>query len=163
MIKKKYFIIILILFLLPVSTVFAKNKQTVGALENIYVKEAKLNFLARIDTGAKMTSINAQNIKIENPSKKKKENIGKTISFDTINAKGEKSHIVTKIVGIKKVRNAQGVEIRYMVPLTLVWKNSEKVVKVNLRDRSKMTYKLLIGRDWLIGDFVVDVEVNQGD
>jgi len=60
------------------------------------------------------------------------------------------------------VRNAQGVETRYQIPLTLRWHGIDKLIRVNLRDRSAMTYKLLIGRDWLMGDFVVDVEVNKG-
>jgi hypothetical protein len=154
---------IIITFIFICSTIaIAKEKMTVGAVEKIYIPEVKLYFLARIDTGAKMTSINAQNIKIENPNKNKEENIGKKISFDVINEKNEQYKFVTNIVGIKQVRNAQGVETRYMVPLTLRWKDFEKKINVNLRDRTKMTYKLLIGRDWLMDDFVVDVSVNKG-
>ncbi|RLB68816.1 MAG: hypothetical protein DRH04_06330 [Deltaproteobacteria bacterium] len=139
-----------------------KAKKTVGATEIIHVVEAKLDFKARIDTGARTTSINAQNIRIENPSPNKKENVGKKISLDVVNGKKEKRHLETTIVGALEVRNAQGVETRYMIPLTLRWRGIDKTIKVNLRDRSAMTYKLLIGRDWLSGDFVVDVDVNKG-
>ena len=31
---------------------------------------------------------------------------------------------------------------------------------MNLRDRSPLRYKLLIGRDWIRGDFLVDVDRN---
>jgi len=140
----------------------AREKLTVGATEVIHVADADLDFVARIDTGARTTSINAQNIKIENPAADKKDNVGKTITLEVINAKGEKRRIKSKVVKVLEVRNAQGTELRYMIPLTLRWHGIDKLIRVNLRDRSAMTYKLLIGRDWLKGDFIVDVEKNPG-
>ncbi|NPA25255.1 MAG: hypothetical protein GXO34_05470 [Deltaproteobacteria bacterium] len=168
-IRKRFFIIAIMfgaaLLLNQPGSVEAgklKHKKTVGATEVIHVVEADLDFVARIDTGARTTSINAQNIRIENPAPVKKENIGKRISLDVINAKGEKRHLETTIVDALQVRNAQGVETRYMIPLTLRWQGISKKIKVNLRNREAMTYKLLIGRDWLSGDFVVDVDINKG-
>jgi hypothetical protein len=137
-------------------------KKVVGATEVIHVVDVDLDFVARIDTGARTTSINAQEIKIDHPAAKKKDNIGKKISVLLVNGKGEKRRLETVIVDALQVRNAQGVETRYMIPLTLRWQGIEKVIKVNLRDRRAMTYKLLIGRDWLSGDFVVDVDRNPG-
>ncbi len=139
-----------------------EGKNVVGATETIRVLEADLDFVARIDTGARTTSINAQNIVIENPAADKKANVGKKISLEVVNAKGEKRRLQSRIVKVLQVRNAQGTELRYMIPLTLRWHGIDKRIAVNLRDRSKMTYKLLIGRDWLKGDFVVDVEKNPG-
>ena len=37
----------------------------------------------------------------------------------------------------------------------------ETRILANLRDRSKMRYKLLMGRDWLSQDFLVDVDINE--
>ncbi len=140
----------------------ADKKLTVGATEVIRVVDADLDFVARIDTGARTTSINAQNIEIQNPAADKRDNVGKTITLDVVNAKGEKRRIKSEIVKVLEVRNAQGTELRYMIPLTLRWHGIDKLIRVNLRDRSAMTYKLLIGRDWLKGDFVVDVGKNPG-
>jgi len=168
---KKFTFWKLLLLILPILLLTAPRwaesrpvnaKKTVGATEVIRVVEANLDFKARIDTGARTTSINAQNIRVENPSPNKKENIGKKISLDVVNGRKERRHLETTIVGALEVRNAQGVETRYQIPLTLDWQGIDKTIKVNLRDRSAMTYKLLIGRDWLSGDFVVDVEVNKG-
>ena len=136
-------------------------KVTVGATEIIHVVDVHMDFLTRIDTGARTTSIHALDIKIENPSVKKKSNIGKKISLTLVNGKGEKKRLRTTIVDALEVRNAQGVEVRYMIPLTLRWHGIDKTIKVNLRDRSAMTYKLLIGRDWLSKDFIVDVDINK--
>ncbi len=137
------------------------TKITVGATEIIHVVEADLDFLTRIDTGARTTSIHALEIEIENPAKQKKANVGKKISLTLINGKGEKKRLQTTIIDALQVRNAQGVEVRYMIPLTLRWQGIDKTINVNLRNRSAMTYKLLIGRDWLSQDFIVDVDINK--
>ncbi len=137
-------------------------KKTVGATEIIRIVETGLDFNTRIDTGARTTSVHALEIEIENPATEKKANIGKKISLTLVNEKGEKKRLTTKIVDALEVRNAQGVEVRYMIPLTLRLQGSDKTINVNLRDRSAMTYKLLIGRDWLSRDFIVDVDKNKG-
>jgi len=137
------------------------TKVTVGATEIIHVVEADMDFVTRIDTGARTTSVHALDIKIEDPAPKKKDNIGKKIALTLINGKGEKKRLQTTIVDALQVRNAQGVEVRYMIPLTLRWQGIDKTINVNLRNRSAMTYKLLIGRDWLSKDFIVDVDINK--
>jgi hypothetical protein len=45
-----------------------------------------------------------------------------------------------------------------MVRLALQWKDFSKEVLVTLNDRTDMTYPLLIGRNFLQGDFLVDVD-----
>ena len=47
---------------------------------------------------------------------------------------------------------------RYKVRLTLKWNDFEKEVVVTLNDRTDMEFPLLIGRNFLRGDFLVDVE-----
>jgi hypothetical protein len=49
------------------------------------------------------------------------------------------------------------------VPLTLRWKGVEKTVSVTLNDRNGMEYPLLLGRNFLRGDFVVDVDIDHDD
>ncbi len=153
--------LILCLAILAASPVLASAKQVVGATEIIHVQEAGLDFKARIDTGARTTSIHVPWFSIARPARDAKKNIGKKITLEVENAKGERRRIESTIAGVREVRNAQGVETRYVVPLTLVWHGRAKTVEVNLRDRAAMTYKLLIGRDWLRGDYVVDVEKNR--
>ena len=136
-----------------------EDKILIGSVENIGVAELGLNYDARIDTGATTSSLHAVDIYIEDESLNPKANIGKTISFTTINQEDDVVELITSITGIKEVRNSQGVETRYMVNLTLELNGEGKELQVNLRDRSEMTYKLLIGRDWLKGDYLVDVEI----
>jgi len=49
------------------------------------------------------------------------------------------------------------------VPLTFRWKSMEKEVLVTLSDRNHMEYPLLLGRNFLRGDFLVDVELDSDD
>ena len=154
------------------------EKQTVGAAEHVKVVEANLNFLTRIDTGAASTSLHAEDMRViggENidpadysEAEQKsvvrplmRKNIGKYLQFTTENEHGEKHQGKALITDVAAVRNSQGLEIRYKVALAIAWQGQAKTVDVNLRDRSKMHYKLLIGRNWLEGDYLVDVERNK--
>jgi len=138
------------------------HKQVIGATAVIQVEEVEIDFIARIDTGARTTSIHALNFNIANEAPTKEENIGKEISFDLFDAQGKATRLTATIKDVTKVRNAQGVEYRYQVPLTLKWKDDSRPLMVNLRDRSAMTYPLLIGRDYLRG-MLVDVDRDTGE
>jgi hypothetical protein len=147
----------LLTLLLTTSCVFIARKHIIGQTEMIVVVEMGLAFKARIDTGAKHTSIHATDINVESRSEVMAENIGKEITFKTINEKNESREIKTTIKEVASVKNSQGREFRYVIEMELAWKGVSKKVKVNLRNREKMTYKLLIGRNWLENDFIVDV------
>ena len=137
------------------------GKKIIGETAYINIGDKNFSCLARIDTGATSTSIHAVNIKIENESKIYKKNIGKTITFDTMNERGEKKTISTKIVDVDIIRNSQGKESRYCVKMKIGWQGFYKEIEVNLRDRSKMEYKVLIGRKFLSNDFLVDVSKSE--
>ena len=57
-------------------------------------------------------------------------------------------------------RNGE-VDKRYKVLLTLKWNDVDKEVLVTLNDRADMEYPLLIGRNFLRGDFLVDVAMKE--
>jgi hypothetical protein len=134
------------------------EKQIIGAVERLQIKDAGLDYLARIDTGARTTSLHAIDLEIEDDEGDYLKNVGKQATFTTINEQGKESILHKPISDITKVNNAQGIEYRYMVKMDIIWKEQRKRIDINLRDRSSMKYKLLIGRDWLSGDFLVDVE-----
>ncbi|WP_345841033.1 RimK/LysX family protein [Shewanella algae] len=145
-------------FMLLSTSVFAQEKTVIGQTEIMTVAEAGLSFEARIDTGAANTSMHAMDLKVIGGSAKKmQDNVGKMLSFTTENERGEKKQLKAKIVKTSTVSNSQGRETRYMVELNVAFGDHKRKVKVNLRDRSHMDYKLLIGRNWLSDDFLVDV------
>ncbi|AZQ10753.1 RimK/LysX family protein [Shewanella khirikhana] len=136
------------------------EKNVIGPRAPIHIVEADLTIDTRIDTGAVENSLHAVDLKIENENKTDMEaNVGKKISFTTANEKGESRRVHSRIVETSLIRNAQGSEIRYMVELTLGEPGKEFKVKVNLKDRTDMTHKLLIGRNWLQGHYLVDVSL----
>ena len=134
------------------------EKKLVGAVERIRVIATDMDFQARIDTGARTTSLHAVNVTVEEGEQDKQNNIGKFVTFKTINERGAEKELHMKISNVTQISNAQGIEYRYMVEMNLLWNGCQKQIDVNLRDRSSMQYKLLIGRDWLHGEFLVDVE-----
>jgi hypothetical protein len=138
--------------------VTAAEKAVIGPTAIMSVEETGLFYEARIDTGAGNTSLNAFDIEIEGGSAKNmQDNVGKTIWFSTQNAAGAQKRLSAKIVKTSKVSNSQGTETRYMVALVVGFDGKKRKVNVNLRDRSHMDYKLLIGRNWLKDQYIVDV------
>lgn len=130
-----------------------------GATESIRVMEAGLNFRAVIDTGAHGTSIHALDLRIEDPAPKMADNIGKVVSFRVANEAGVDKRVRAIIADLTPVRTSHGTEWRYEVPLRLRWQDVEREVWVSLRDRTPMSFKLLVGRDWIAG-FLVDIQRN---
>jgi hypothetical protein len=116
-----------------------------------------LKFHARIDTGAASCSIHVDELVIADRSSQPHENIGKPIRLLFKNVSRSK-WLDTVVVEYVRVRNSNGVEGRYKVPLTLRYGDCEKTVLVTLNNRQSMKYPLLIGRNFLRGEFVVDVE-----
>lgn len=124
------------------------SKIIIGQTAEVYVTEGKMNFLGRVDTGAATTSINAQDIEVE----------GDTVSFTMINQEGKTFRFKSPIEKESLVKNAEAQEKRYHIYLTLVYDKLSKKVLVNLNDRSTSNFKILLGRNWLSKDFLVDVD-----
>lgn len=153
--KTLRFLFLLLVSTFTVSCSHTPSKHIIGPVEIVQIQD--LSYRARIDTGADTTSLNAYNINVEDEEDNVNANIGKTLRFSTTNESGESQTIEAKIVKVNNVRSALGRESRYVVQLAIAWRDYVKTVEVNLRDRSKMQFALLIGRNWLKDAFVVDV------
>ncbi len=135
------------------------EKNIIGPIAPISIVETGLIYKTRIDSGAVENSLHAVDIKVEGGVKDMAQNVGKMLSFTTQNEKGESHRVHARIVETSLIRNAQGSEVRYMVELNVGEPGKEYKVKVNLKDRTKMTNKFLIGRNWLQGHYLVDVSL----
>jgi hypothetical protein len=89
--------------------------------------------------------------------------VGRNIHFRVINERGESARISSVIIEVVGVRQALGTELRYAVPLHLTWQGVRRELRVNLRDRSAIDHKLLVGRDWIGEGFLVDVKRNPAE
>lgn len=152
-------IFFLLILCLSGSQVHAERKTIIGQTAWINVEGIPFSYLARIDTGAKSSSIHATHIQISDKSPEYSQNIGKPIVFQTMNGEGKAQSVTAVISGVSAIRNSQGIEYRYVIKLPLSYKNVTKNVEVNLRNRSQMNYKFLIGRNFLSEDFLVDVDI----
>jgi hypothetical protein len=80
------------------------------------------------------------------------------VKFQSVDAEGKVVELVRKVGTTQKVSNTAGfVSRRYVIKEKLKIGGIEKEVLINLNDRTKMEYKFLIGRNVLLGRFIVDV------
>jgi hypothetical protein len=138
-----------------------KSKQIVGASAVLTEVNSGLSFPARIDTGAETCSLHVEKVEIQDKSSRRRDNIGKTVRI-LLKDKDGKSHwiesIVADAVRVKSSSLPTGdFDHRYKVRLTLELKGIRKEVLVTLNNRTDMEYPLLVGRNFLRDDFLVDV------
>ena len=141
-------VIVLIICASLQSPAVSSEKQLIGATAVVLIKEAGISFDSRVDTGAGTTSINAQNIKQSNG----------TVVYTIVNQSGQQARLSSKIIKQAVVKNAESSEKRMYVYLTLEYNGDIRTTLVNLNDRSNSSYKLLLGRNWLAGRYLVDVD-----
>lgn len=143
------------------DAVSSTPKQIIGATATFTETSTGIPFPARIDTGAKSCSLHVEQMEIKDESPKRLGNIGKTVRFLIKGENGKSEWIETAIAGAVRVKSSVfkhgEFDRRYKVRLTLRWNDFEKEVLVTLNDRTDMEYPLLIGRNYLRGDFLVDV------
>jgi hypothetical protein len=137
-------------------------KHIIGATDTFTETSTGIPFAARIDTGAKSCSLHVEKMEIKDEAPKRLANIGKTVRFLIKGEHGKSEWIETTIAGAVRVKSSVfkngEFDRRYKVRLTLRWNDFEKEVLVTLNDRADMEYPLLIGRNYLRGDFLVDVD-----
>jgi hypothetical protein len=133
------------------ETVHAKeNRQkiSVGVLENVVLLPWKIKMPARIDTGAATSSLDAREIKV----------LENQVEFK-LPPKYGGMKIVLPIVGWKTVRSAGAKGRRPIVEMELCIGPKKMQTLVNLNDRSQVRYPLIIGRNVLTDNFVVNCEL----
>ena len=148
------------------NDVSAKSTQrTIGATATLTELNSGFAFPARIDTGAETCSLHVEKIEIQDKTARRTKNVGKSVRFLLKGSDGKTQWvegIVADAVRVKSSSLKSGeVDHRYKVRLTLQWKDVRKEVLVTLNDRTSMEYPLLIGRNFLQGDFLVDVDLDK--
>jgi len=141
------------------------GKRIIGATAMLSEASTGFPFPARIDTGAETCSLHVEKLEIEDKTHSRVRNIGKTIRFLLKGSDGNTKWVEGVVADAVRVKSSSlkggGVDHRYKVRLTLQWKDVRKEVLVTLNDRTAMEYPVLSGRNFLQGDFVVDVDVDQ--
>jgi len=131
------------------------NLPVIGEVEDVVIHPLNLKFEARIDTGAKSTSIHAENIQlIEREGKR-------YVRFSLLDKETNTLVELERRFRRKVLIKQQGGnnESRYVVTLWLTLGKTKDEVEVNLTDRSDYDYKLLVGRNLLTDRAIVDVSL----
>ncbi len=132
--------------------------DALAAKEPVFIDEAALEFSARFDTGATISSINARDIEVVGGSgTPQRSDKGKRVRFTVENAAGQNARVEATVDQVRGIATADCRELRYHVYLTVVYGGASYRLLMNLNDRRDSKDKLLLGRNWLRHGFVVDV------
>lgn len=139
------------------------SKPVLGIVERVSIGKRAVDVPAKIDTGADSSAIWASNIRINKDG---------VLIFSLF---GEGSPYYTGKVfkrtdyTVAQVKSSNGAsEVRYRTKFSITIGGRRIRATFNLSDRSKNTYKILIGRRTVSGKFYVDVskgasELPKGD
>ncbi len=133
------------LFLLVAEKGNAGEKITVGEVEEVILLPWRVRLPARIDTGAATSSLDARDLKVKDNMaefKLPKKNGGLSLRLS--------------VIGWQDIRSADFTEKRPVVEITLCMGPKLIRTQVTLNDRSSVRYPLIIGRNVLKDNFVVD-------
>lgn len=152
--KTLYFLIatVGVISLVLVSPVAAQGKQVVGWLEKVRIYPGNLIIHAKLDTGAKNSSLNASHIT------EFTRNGEQWVRFNVIDRYGKTVTIERKINRTAKIkrRGGRAAQPRYSIHLGICLGDFYREAEVNLVDRSDFIYQMLIGRSFLADNFIID-------
>lgn len=122
-----------------------------GWVERAVLLPSRVPFLAKLDTGAKTTSINAQDVTLFEKEGRK------WVRFTVRNSKGDSTTFERPVVRTSRIRRTGvGVVTRPVVSLRICIGRFKTLAQVNLANRKNMRYQLLIGRRLMEGRILVD-------
>jgi len=144
--KNEGLIYILCMLYCLYSTPLFAQVRVVGWVEKVSLTDAHFPIMAKLDTGADSSSLNAIDAKIVDQGE------DKYIIFKMVNDRGNEITLERKIVRWAKIKNKFNVKKkRPVIMMKVCIANISRVVEVNLVDRSNYQYQMLIGRSYLIG------------
>lgn len=146
---RKYTLITL-LFTLFMSSSYA-NQANTGWVENVNIGNQNMPMIAKIDSGADNSSINAINPELY------KKNGKPWVRFALNNGSGQQATIDEPVLKTTRIKTKdKRLQERLVIELDVCLNNVRKRVPVNLVDRSNFKYPVLIGRSFLKSDFLID-------
>jgi hypothetical protein len=122
-----------------------KELVTIGEVEEVVLLPWGIKLLARIDTGAATSSLDARDLKVT-----------KNVAEFKLPEKYGDLQLKLPILEWRGIRSADAREQRPVVEITLCMGPRKIRAQVTLNDRSGVRYPLVIGRNVLRKNFVVD-------
>jgi len=129
----------------------AKERQIIGYIEKVRVFPGNIILQAKIDTGAKTSSIDVRNPIVFD------RNGEEWVRFTIRDNDGQTTTFERPVIRTSKVRRSgTAKQIRYVVRLGVCFNGYFKQAEFNLNNRFGMSYRMLIGRLFLADKFLVD-------
>jgi len=135
------------LFFLVPRVLNAEEKIIIGALEDVILLPWGVKLPARVDTGAAKSSLDARELKV-------RDNV---VEFKLPQKYGG-LRLRLPIIEWRHVRSPDGRGRRPVVELEICLGSRRIRTQVNLTDRSMVKYPLILGRNFLKEEYVVDVK-----
>lgn len=149
--RKELFRLLALTILVFAAAPSANAKEVVGWVEHAKVYPGGIQIKAKIDSGAKTSSLHCQCI---TPIKRN----GKDwVSFTVKNYRGDIIRLEKPVHRVAKIKRHFGEQqLRYVVKLGVCLGSVYREEDVTLVDRSGFNYQMLIGRNFMKKDFLVD-------
>lgn len=143
-----FFSIVLICF----TTMYpVQAKEVVGWVEKVILYPSELIVKAKIDSGAKTSSLNCKCYNFFQRNGKE------WVKFTVVNEDGEATELEQPIVRIAQIKRHYGEkQERPVIKLGLCLANVYKETEFTLIDRSGLNYQVLVGRQFLEEKFLID-------
>ena len=126
-------------------------REVAGWIERVRLEPSGLELQAKLDTGAETSSLHAE--QIEAYSREGRQ----YLRFSVANRQGESRLLEGPLVRRVKIKRHTGAsQVRPVILLQICLGGVRKEAEVNLVDRGRFNYPLLIGRSFLAGDFLID-------
>jgi hypothetical protein len=149
--KATFYLLMIASSISVIATALAAEKQTVGWLEKARIFPGGYQISAKIDTGADNSSLNVQDFTAFQRDGQE------WARFTVIDDNGKQHKLEKKIVRLAKIkRHSAPRQERPVVLLGICLGAVYREVEVNLVDRSKFKYPLLVGRTFMSGALTVD-------
>ena len=132
----------------------AEEKRVIGWLEKIHLPEYGFYVRAKMDTGAKNSSIHA--VDVEYVDQQGTSSLPR-VRFRTLDIEGKPRVLEADVLRQVRIKDpGSSSETRPEVELDICLAGIRKRIRANLTDRRGMNYRMILGRTALAGDFVVD-------
>lgn len=131
------------------STLALEDHSILGHQEIVTLFPGNITSTARIDTGAATNSMFAIDTEVT------EENGEKLVHFTFIDDKKNEHRITRPLVDSVTVTQASGEQTRYVVEMGLCVGDYYEKTRFTLADRSRMTFPILVGRNFLENSLLV--------
>ena len=140
-----------IYLLVPSWAAQAEGRQTVGWVERVKLYPSNLVIIAKMDTGADSSSLDAQDLEEFDKEGKR------WARFTLKNRYGKKSTIEAEVLRKALIKRENGkTSERAVIHVGLCLGETYMETDLNLVNRSHFEYQMLVGRNFLAGNVIID-------